>query len=330
MESVPNPRQAQTFHLSSIVCPVCGGSIDGVISNVRPASATTFDSCLRRCEKCGVGVSNTSGKQPTFIYRDPMANISADIPDEFRSGALKVLSQALNVRSRVSKRYRFGFSTSEDAVTWVVFSYLLRSGRLLSALQGAGLLPNVAPQTVPTLLLWGSPLDAQLRGRMIADQLAALCDELGEDSDRRSEPDVIVDLGPSGLIFIEVKFQSGNDCLNPKSPKWSRYDSASWLNWRLDDVSASGCYELARNWCLMKGLANTRPATLVNLGPARLFAGSEGARLARFVRGLDTDGQSQFKSVTWADLLEPILADAPSWFVRFCRSDRKLVDAEPH
>ena len=81
----------------------------------------------------------------TYIHRDPLTNI----PKECRDGVLETLSAALNVRSRSSKRSRFGFSTSEDAVTWVVFSYLLRTKQLRRALQSMHLVAPDAGDVEP-------------------------------------------------------------------------------------------------------------------------------------------------------------------------------------
>jgi len=139
-----------------------------------------------------------------------------------------------------------------------------------------------------------------------------------------SEPDVIVDFGEDGLMFIEVKHLSRNDLKPVDYSGWSRYGSPARLAWRIEDVKASGCYELARNWCLLKNLAEERPATLVNLGPDKLFLGAEGARLDRFVTALGTDEQSQFMKVTWSDLLGKGLVDVPDWFAEFC-CDRGLM-----
>jgi hypothetical protein len=57
--------------------------------------------------------------------------------------------------------------------------------------------------------------------------------------------------------------------------------SADSLSWDFKDIKASGCYELARNWCLLKALAGDRPATLVNLGLAKA---AQGARRPRKVQ----------------------------------------------
>ena len=97
------------------------------------------------------------------------------------------------------------------------------------------------------------------------------------------------------------------------------------MGWRFNDVKATGCYELARYWCLIEKLADGRTATLVNLGLPALFTGVQGDRLDRFVAALDTSEQRRFQKVTWTELLAPILPKAEDWFVQFCRDDRKLL-----
>ena len=164
------------------------------------------------------------------------------------------------------------------------------------------------------------PVDNGARGGEIRKQLSDLCTSLQEDPNSFSEPDVIIDLGEDGLVFIEVKHLSGNDLKPVDYPGWSRYASAARLSWRIEDVKALGCYELARNWCLLKGVSGERPATLVNLGPARLFGSAEGARLDRFLAALGTDTRSHFMKVTWSDLLGSRMGEFADWFSQFCRS----------
>ena len=234
------------------------------------SAATKYsDYCLRRCEACGIGASNTDNPHTvTFIYRDPLGNI----PIESREGASEALNQALNVRNRETKRRRFGFSTSEDAVTWVVFTYLFRFDQLLPALRRVGLLADKTSAVAPTLLLWGVPIGDGPRGTVIRKNLSDLCTSLNEDPNSFSEPDVIINLGQgTDLIFIEVKYRSGNDFQTDDYSGWSRYAAAPRLAWQFKNVKTSGCYELARNWCLLKGLAAERPAELVSLGPQNCF-----------------------------------------------------------
>ena len=175
--------------------------IAGVESAGKVPVATQFDDCLRRCEPCGIGASNASDRGAvTFIHRDPLGNI----PVESREGASEALAQALNIRNRESKRRRFGFSTSEDAVTWVVFMHLLRSGQLLGSLRQAGLITDSALMATPTLLLWGAPVDAGARGKEIQGRLRELCAGLREDPNSFSEPDVIVDFGEHGVDAVQA------------------------------------------------------------------------------------------------------------------------------
>jgi hypothetical protein len=134
--------------LSALTCPSCGGLIAAAKYLDKVPVAKRFEDCLRRCAFCGVAASNAAHSEDvTFIYRAPLENI----PIASREGALDALSQSLNVRSRQSKRSRFGFTTSEDALTWVVFTYLLRSGQLVVALKRVGLIAEEALTTAPVL-----------------------------------------------------------------------------------------------------------------------------------------------------------------------------------
>lgn len=146
-------------------------------------------------------------------------------------------------------------------MTWMVFTHILRSGQLLGALRQAGLIADTALMATPTPLLWGAPVDAGARGKEIQGRLRELCAGLREDPNSFSEPDVIVDFGEHGVMFIEVKHQSGNDLKPVDYAGWPRYASAAPLAWRIEDVKGSGCYELARNWCLVRLLSDGRPAT---------------------------------------------------------------------
>ena len=128
-----------------------------------------------------------------------------------------------------TKRSRFGFSTSEDAVTWVVFTYLMRSKLLLKALQNVQLAAPDAGHIEPTLLLWGVPVEPTTSGASLRARLSAQCTALGEDKERMSEPDVIVDLGAHGIVFIEVKYLSGNDKKSSSYAGWEKYKSVGAL-----------------------------------------------------------------------------------------------------
>jgi hypothetical protein len=220
--------------LISLICPSCDGPIAAVRLFDKAPVAKRFEDCLRRCVACGVAASNAArSRDVTFIYRDPLENI----PIESREGAIDALSRSLNVRGRQSKRSRFGFTTSEDALTWVLFTYLLRSGQLVAALQRIELIAEKKPTTAPVLLLWGVPIGTTTRGIELRSQLRTLCASLKEDPTSFSEPDVIIDLGEGGLVFIEVKYRSGNDQKLDNYLGWSRYESAAGITWRFDEVT---------------------------------------------------------------------------------------------
>jgi hypothetical protein len=279
--------------------------------------AMGFDDYVRRRESCGIAASNAAKSQAvTYIHRDPLGNI----PNESREGASEALGQALNVRNRESKRRGFGFSTFEDAVTWVVFTYLLRSGQLLAAFRGAGLIADETLTTSPTLLLWGCSHQQWRPWGEDPKTVERAVRRPSGSPEFLFRADVIVDLGEDGLMFIEVKHLSGNNLKPADYRGWSRYASAGRLAWRIEDVKASGCYELARNWCLLNGLAAGRRASLVSLGPAKLLLGTEGARLDRFVAALGTNERSHFMKIRWPDLHGNGLGAVPDWFAQFCRS----------
>lgn len=87
----------------------------------------SFGDCLRRCEECGIGISNgrAAGKE-TVIYRNVLHNVIPGLRDEF----LDVLSQSLNELNRTNKVLNAAYSTSEDALTWNYFNHLRLARRL--------------------------------------------------------------------------------------------------------------------------------------------------------------------------------------------------------
>src|ERR1700733_12635533 len=243
----------------SIACPTCGIPLGSIKLSSRPPRATSFESCLRKCEPCGVGVSNASTDQ-TFIYQNPLHNI----PEEARSGALTALKGALNQTNLESKVQKFGFSTSEDALTWTVFSYLQRAHLFRQVVASLGLLP-IPPINEPTVLLWGAPLPSTSEnGWQLRQKIETTLKEIGELSNSYSEPDVMLDFGSAGLVIIEVKYRSGNAICKDRS-KFIKYVEGSGAFKRGEQASDSGLYELARNWRIGFDLSNHRPITLVNL-----------------------------------------------------------------
>lgn len=300
--------------LPAIACPGCGASLSGT----RSPAASSFATCARRCETCGIAFSNGL-TNPTVIYRDPLQNI----PWQTHGGALEALEQAVNVRSRPTKARRFGFETSEDALTWTVFSYLASEPGSMDLI-----LAHLGMTTVrgvePTVLLWGSPLGQTQYGRTIRERLIQVSDNLAENPVSRSEPDVLIDLGPSGLVIIEVKYRSSNDN-ETNTVKFDRYlDERFFLD--LGAVKATGLYELTRNWRIGCEMAQSRPLTLVNLVMAPTLK-SDRHRLERFSSALRTGEQARFAVVEWASVVGALSHLMPQWLIDYL--DLRMAPRSP-
>jgi hypothetical protein len=282
--------------------------------------AIRWTDCLRRCDQCEVGYSNARAN-PTKIYGDPLQNI----PQAVWTDALDTLGEALNQRNRPDKRVKFGFSTSEDALTWTVFRYLTDEGQLLNVLRRAGLaIPDELALPV-AVLLWGVPLpldpDRESAGWQLRRRLEEISDQLGEHPEGRSEPDVVIDLGPCGLIIIEVKHRSATDVKLPDYPGWECYYPAASPIPYAAAIRDSGCYELARNWRFGLELTthSERPFTLLCLGPQTLFEAEGAAVLQPFIACLAGQGPAQFQTLTWNALLGAI-DGPPEWLGEYVGS----------
>lgn len=232
---------------------------------------------------------------------------------------MATVDAALNVRNRPTKWTKFGFETSEDAVTWTVFAFLHRHhADALPALYAD--LIGIESEDVPTLLLWGVPVGPSPCGTVLAHDLVAMSNALREVSASRSEPDVVLDFGPAGVVLIEVKLGSSNS--RTKNPsKFDRYVDASPAFTDPAATKATGLYELARNWRFAHDLAAGRPFALVNLTLDGTTTSTRG--LPAFVDSLATRPRQRFLSVAWRDLLtaaERATGGFPPWFDTYCHA----------
>ncbi len=268
-----------------LVCPSCKRLLK-VRYGARRAPAC-FHDCLRRCDACRVGYSNAL-EDPAIIWEDPCQNL----PEEMRSGALDAVALAANVHNRNSKRFRFGFSTSEDAVTWVIFGWLGRQGQDFLADNLARNL-GLVPGTKPKVLLWGAPLGNDLTARPLSQGLQKVSTRLGERPSFRSEPDIILDFGDAGLAVIEVKVNSGN-ISKTKRRKFGRYVRSEAFADPKGTIDGGG-YQLARNWRIGWKLAAGRPFRLVNLSKTRE------CQRQKFEDCLAQTPSARFQHLRWQD-----------------------------
>jgi hypothetical protein len=313
-------------NLPEIACPTCGDTLRPLPGEA--IAPKTWHDCLRRCSGCELGLSNAR-TNPTVLFGDPRMNV----PQEVRGGVLEILDRSLNERNRANKKIKFGYSTSEDALTWVVFKYLHDSGQLLKVLRRAGLPILDGDYRPHSLLLWGVPLPLNRtdngRGWRIREQLETISDRLGENPISRTEPDVLLDLGESGIFIIEVKHRSPTDVKAAEYGGWERYYPPESPFPYAADMRASCCYELARNWRFGIELAavSPRPFTLACLGPDGLFLGTGADDLRPFENCLPSEGSARFQKLGWNRLLGAI-EEAPDWLVRYVEARGYTISAE--
>jgi hypothetical protein len=176
--------------------------------------------------------------------------------------------------------------------------------QLRSALSAVGVIQP--GDSEPVMLLWGAPVPrADTRAQSLQQELAATATRIGEHATKRTEPDVILDFGPDGVLLIEVKHRSGNE-VNPGG-NWGRYVCDECFD-DIELAQQSSLYELVRNWRVAWEIAGSRPFALVNLGPARLFGRDS---LSTFTRSLGAPGRGRFLALSWEDFasVPPIRED---------------------
>jgi hypothetical protein len=277
-------------------CPGCGGEWV-----VRPQlfgqRAQSFASCAYRCERCGIGYSNSlTPAARRRITREPAANVPEEVGDPDA-----VLKKAANVQNRAKKREAFCSESSEDAVVWTVVSGLRQLERL------SALVADPKPDDRMDVLLWGASIDGP-RSEALEDELSQVCRDLSEGVATRSEPDIIVACD-GHLTFIEAKYGSAND-VQPNYRGFSKYlRNAELFTTSPTAVAAVGLYELVRNWVIGAELARRRESsfTLINLGGPALTD-----TVAQFSAQVAQTPRRRFIHRTWRQVLDAA-APLPDW-----------------
>jgi hypothetical protein len=219
---------------------------------------------------------------------------------------------------------KFTSSKSEDHVTWTVFRWLQTQGAIRNTISKVGIEFAHSATAEPILLLWGVPVPKEDRfAKGILDQLENVLEGIGEESNRRSEPDVILDFGLTGLVFIEVKLGSQNDTKRDDYVGWEKYITSTEAFLDPNKVKRSGLYELCRNWRIAWEMAKDRPMALINLGPGQLFGDDSRGSLQSFCESLHQSSTRRFVEVTWESFLGTI-SNKPEWFSKYVQ-ERKIV-----
>lgn len=296
--------------LSKIKCPNCGELLSQKKGIIKRASS--YNDCLRRCEKCEIGFSNAKNK-PTIIYKNYLNNI----PEFLRQDLNISLNNSMNEMNRNNKKHKFGFSTSEDALTWSFFKYFVLNNKLQDLLK---LLNIKSEETNFDIYLWGTNIcPTKLNSEFIEDFIE-VSSSFNENSSMRTEPDVIIKLQDK-LVFIEVKYLSSNE-ISKNEEKFKKY-LISDID--LIDIIESGHYELARNWAFLSKLSNGKNFELINLGLQKLFNDKNKNKLIKFEEALKSK-KGKFRKMSWEGILEQVnKSEFDLWFKDYLNKKIKLT-----
>jgi hypothetical protein len=187
------------FVFEPMVCRECGKTI--APSSQTGGKASSPSASIYECA-CGFRYSNNRDPGSRTAFAPTAAQ---NVPKRFRSQLNETLDAAANIGNRASKRSKFTYSTSEDAVTWTVFRWLQHDSKLGLVAEAVGAPP---PQGDAEILFWGAPVGGQ--PTELSEQLRTICLGIDGNADRLTEPDVVI-AWQQDLFFIEVKYTGKNE-----------------------------------------------------------------------------------------------------------------------
>lgn len=282
-----------------IECPVQG--CDSMVT--RPRKGDVLRSCQFLCNKCEIYISPS-----TFEYKDEKDNLLWNEADD------SCLLAA--VKASKAEVQRLARERSEDAVSWNVFRYFHRSGRLREMLRH--FVRGTEPLNIETVF-WSysdilrAPWSPLLESRVIFGE--APNSDIAALGKRVSEPDLAF-ITDDHLIFVEAKFGSGN--ATSGKPEMVRRRIENPKNYLLgancwyDEVFVSDYstvvrdqkYELMRFWLLGSWIAKRleKKFLLVNL----VRKATETQIETDFGRHISQSDERRFVRWAW-ESLEPLL-----------------------
>lgn len=238
------------------------------------------------CPKHGISMS----AKPTYIYRDAKRNFI--IGQDFMRNVSKV------------ERWRLGFETSEDALSWNVFVGLRALGGLAEAFES---LTGTMPSAEPELYLWGNCIDADC---ISWPKLLEVRSRLERGMTIPTEPDIILRVEGQAVVLIEAKFGSPNSTFAKKKGRFGsvseflrRYGCKKGamhpLNraWILEQEPERILEQLCRNAVFAHWLSSEHEQPFVVNLVTRRARNDEGL----FHQHLSKDGV-RFRVRTWEDL----------------------------
>lgn len=283
--------------MKKVQCPICHHEM--IEESLPQKRAFKYETCIRKCLNCRIGASN-SKNNPTFIYEDFHKNI----PSELLENLDYTLKHSNNNRNYFSKKIRIGYSTSEDAVSWIFIKYFIKNQKLT-------ILQEIfnCKSKITEILMWGVP---QIN-KQYENPLKNICSDLGENKNSYSEPDIIM-ITEEEVIFIEVKVKSSNDKQDPDKKNFDRYlNNDFYLDKNL--AKKSKYYELIRNWTIAHFFSSDKKIRLINLAPRKLFCKESNRDFSNFISSLKN--KKNFEQLSWEDVIQVMIDNS---------IDNKFVD----
>lgn len=270
--------------MEKIICPKCGQLM--IEDNIPLKKVKSYEDCIRKCFACEIGASNAKNN-PTLIYKDFKLNIPHHLLDNLDY----TLQNSNNIRNRENKKIKMGYSTSEDAVTWIFVKYFIQSEKLDILRKIFSLKSKIIE-----ILIWGVP---QIN-KDFYSPLKIICRQLKENETSFSEPDLII-ICEEEIAFVEVKVKSPNDKKDLNDKDFDKYlCNAFYKNNEL--AKQSKYYELIRNWTILNMYDNSKKHILFNLAPERLFYKENDLDFQNFVNSLNN--KNNFFQLSWENVID--------------------------
>ncbi|MBR3628277.1 MAG: hypothetical protein IKN42_05465, partial [Elusimicrobia bacterium] len=240
----------------------------------------------------------------------------------------------LNEKNRENKKIKFGFSTSEDACSWIFFTYFFKKNKLDVLKDILGL-----KSEIKDILFWGVSYNDLINSKIseisagilennnIIKSLKQSEKDIGEKPKLRTEPDIIV-VTDEELVFIEVKVNSGMPKFNfneeKNKEKFEKYSKVKYYNnfdiigKKFENIrkkdeklekkykeNINPFYELVRNWTLLNDLGEklNKKVSLINL-----VREEETKEIQIFKDAIKVSNERKFEVKTWEEIFN-ILKD---------------------
>lgn len=161
----------------------------------------------------------------------------------------------------------------------------------------------------PEILLWGAPITTIHHGARTSFINASTI--VGEKANFRTEPDVVMDYGEYGLIFIECRYLSPNTSKPSMFKGWDKYNNPKYFK-DFNRVKQGGLYQLARMWRIGNEMAGDRPFTLINIVRKSDLTNVQAYNETSFGDYIQRRHNSRFVTISWDAVLDLFY---PSWAV---------------